>query len=114
MARVKEGEQSALERREALRGAPLEVARVLPTGEPGPSEVAEGREEVALIRQAIERLSEEQRTVFVLRHFEGLAYEEIAEALQLPLGTVKWRLHEAVRRLEATLVLSRAGGGRGR
>lgn len=99
-------------RREALRSIPLEIAHSRPAAEPNPSEVAAGREEVALVRQAIELLPGEQRTVFVLRHFEGLAYEEIAAALQLPLGTVKWRLHEAVRRLDSALAQSRARGVR--
>ncbi len=96
-------------RREEPHCALLEFARSS-AREPGPAEVAEGREEVAVLRQAIEQLPGEQRIIFVLRHFEGLAYEEIAEALQVPLGTVKWRLHEAVRRLEIALVESKGGG----
>jgi RNA polymerase sigma-70 factor (ECF subfamily) len=48
---------------------------------------------------------------FLLRHYHGLSYEEVAEALGVPLGTVKWRLHEAVRRLREALALSRRGGG---
>jgi len=101
-------------RRDELHGASLELARSVPADEPGPAAVAESREEVAVIRQAIQRLPDEQRMVFTLRHFEGLAYEEIAEVLQIPLGTVKWRLHEAVRRLETTLVESRGRGARER
>jgi RNA polymerase sigma-70 factor (ECF subfamily) len=40
-------------------------------------------------------LPEHYRIVVVLRHQQDLSYEEIAEALQLPLGTVKARIHRA-------------------
>jgi RNA polymerase sigma-70 factor (ECF subfamily) len=50
--------------------------------------------EVALHR-AIAELPEDRRIVVVLRDLEGLAYEEIAAALELPLGTVRSRLHRA-------------------
>ena len=97
-------------RREELHRAPLEAAQSLPDHAPDPSAVADDREEVGAIREAIGRLPDEQRIVFVLRHFEGLTYEEIAQALQLPLGTVKWRLHEAVRRVHVALAPSRSRG----
>jgi len=47
------------------------------------------------IQRAIDRLPEKYRTVTVLRHIEDLTYDEIAEALSLPLGTVKTRLFRA-------------------
>jgi RNA polymerase sigma-70 factor (ECF subfamily) len=49
---------------------------------------------------AIQRLPAEQRETFILRHDHGLSYEKIASAVGAPLGTVKWRIHEAMRRLE--------------
>lgn len=54
-------------------------------------------------RRAIDSLSDPLRTVFVLSHFEGLRYREIAEQLGIPEGTVKSRMAEAVRRLRITL-----------
>lgn len=48
-------------RREELHGASFGFARELPTGEPGSAEVAEGGEEVAVVRQALERPPGEQR-----------------------------------------------------
>jgi RNA polymerase sigma-70 factor (ECF subfamily) len=59
----------------------------------------------------VERLPDEQRMTFLLRHYHGLSYEEVAEALGVPLGTVKWRLHEAVQRLREALALGRREGG---
>lgn len=47
------------------------------------------------VQRAIDSLPEKYRTVAVLRHIEDLAYEEIAEILSLPLGTVKTRLFRA-------------------
>ena len=55
------------------------------------------------IEVAIGRLRPEYRSCILLRHVEGLAYEEIAEALDLPLGTVKTYIHRARHELRATL-----------
>lgn len=61
------------------------------------------------IQNAISRLSPKMRAIVVLRYVENLSYEEISEALQISLGTVKSRLsraHEALDR-ELTPVLDR-------
>ena len=55
----------------------------------------EARELGTAIEQAILKLRPEYRACIVLRHVEGRAYEEIAEALDLPLGTVKTYIHRA-------------------
>jgi RNA polymerase sigma-70 factor (ECF subfamily) len=57
----------------------------------------------ARIRRAIAALPEHYRAVFEMSHFEGLKYAEIAGRLGIPLGTVKSRMAEAVRRLRAAL-----------
>ena len=49
----------------------------------------------AALRQAIAELPDERRIVIVLRDLEGLSYEEIAQALDVELGTVRSRLHRA-------------------
>jgi RNA polymerase sigma-70 factor (ECF subfamily) len=97
--------------REISRTVPLDAANGVPASELGPSDMAEVRQEVEAVRRAIEQLPEEQKAAFILRHYQGLSYEEIAEALQVPLGTIKWRIHESMRRLEASLVSSRREGG---
>ncbi len=49
----------------------------------------------AALQRAIDELPDERRIVVVLRDLEGLTYEEIALALELPLNTVRSRLHRA-------------------
>ena len=58
------------------------------------AEVERSEVEIALHR-AIAELDEDRRIVVVLRDLEGLSYEEIAQALKLPVGTVRSRLHRA-------------------
>jgi len=60
-----------------------------------PLEELESRETGAAIEQAISRLRPEYRTCILLRHVEGRSYEEIAEVMDLPLGTVKTYIHRA-------------------
>ena len=55
----------------------------------------ERREREAVVRAAIAELDDDRRLVLVLADLEGLAYEEIAEALGVPIGTVRSRLHRA-------------------
>ncbi len=55
------------------------------------------------IRRAIGSLPEGQQLVFVMAHFEGMKYAEIAEVLNVPVGTVKSRMFTAVRSLQALL-----------
>lgn len=61
------------------------------------------RMEQARIRRAIDHLPEHYRAVFTLSHFDGLKYDQIACRLSIPVGTVKSRMAEAVRRLRAAL-----------
>lgn len=79
--------------------APLTAAENLPSEEAGPLDSADARETLRAVHAAVQGLPEDLREVFVLRHYQSLQYKEIAETLQVPIGTVKWRLHEAVRRL---------------
>ena len=68
-----------------------------------PAEYVEHRELGNQIEQAIAGLREEYRTVIVLRHVEGYAYDEIADIMDLPLGTVKTYLHRARGELRKSL-----------
>lgn len=47
------------------------------------------------VRAAMEQLSEEHRQVLVLREFEGMGYQEMADLLDVPRGTIESRLHRA-------------------
>ncbi len=74
----------------------------------GPWEV-ESADDVARIasrldlEEALARLSERLRPVVVMSVYQGLAYEEIAAALEIPIGTVKSRMFLALRRLKEDL-----------
>ncbi len=66
----------------------------------GPVEDSELRR---VISRAVEQLPRRQKRVFILRHYEGLALKEIAEALNCSLGTVKAHLFRATRRMRKLL-----------
>jgi len=55
------------------------------------------------IRRAVLRLTDEQRSVFALAEVRGMRYEDIGRVLDIPVGTVKSRMHAAVTRLRELL-----------
>lgn len=55
------------------------------------------------VRVAISHLSEEHRAVLILRHYQERTYPEIAETLGIPVGTVKSRLHHALKAVKTEL-----------
>jgi len=67
----------------------------LPHDAMGPDAELEQSEMEAALHRAIDELPDDRRIVVVLRDIEGLSYEEIAEALDIELGTVRSRLHRA-------------------
>lgn len=71
--------------------------------EPGPAERASRTEIGREIGREVSRLNPRLSAVVVLRYVQGLGYEEIAEVLDVPLGTVKSRLSRAHAALEAVL-----------
>jgi RNA polymerase sigma-70 factor (ECF subfamily) len=80
--------------------------RVLPDQDPGeeaPDAAAARREQRRKIDQALEALPEHHRRIVVLSDLEGLSYREIAETLEIPMGTVMSRLHNARKRLRDAL-----------
>jgi RNA polymerase sigma-70 factor (ECF subfamily) len=79
----------------------------IPSLEPGPAEHVEAGELRAGIAQALGQLSVAHRTALVLREIEGLSYDEIADRVGCPMGTVMSRLFHARRRLQTILELHR-------
>ena len=61
----------------------------------GPVACALSAEEAATVQQALARLGDQQRKILVLREIDGASYEELAEILELPVGTVRSRLFRA-------------------
>ncbi len=69
----------------------------------GPEEAVERTERGERVQQAVLALPEASRTVLVLREYEGLSYKEIADTLNIPIGTVMSRLNYARKRLRESL-----------
>jgi RNA polymerase sigma-70 factor, ECF subfamily len=80
-----------------------EVAYQFEDTAPSPYERAEGAEALRAVRQAIAQLPTYQRAIILMYHGEMKSYEEIAETLNLPIGTVKSRLNRARLSLRAIL-----------
>ena len=71
--------------------------------QPGPEALYSQEERTALIRKAVLSLPDACRAVLVLREYEGLSYHEIADTLDIPLGTVMSRLNYARKLLRSQL-----------
>lgn len=96
-----------LDERKRMRSRPTEslndvmeleenaVAKQLEDKGPRPHDIAVLNERNAILQKAISGLPEYQRMMIVLYHTEGQSYEQIAEALDMPIGTVKSRLNRA-------------------
>lgn len=73
------------------------------SGQQSPPEILEHDERVVRLRQALKQLRAEEQEVFLLRQNGELTYEEIAELLGVPPGTVKTRMRLALTKLRETL-----------
>lgn len=71
--------------------------------ESSPVAVTEGRQRTAAVRRALNSLPLELRQVVVMKEFEELTFREIAEALDVPLSTVKSRLYTGLKQLQMRL-----------
>jgi len=83
-----------------LNGESANLAAALEGRGPGPLEAAVEQERRERVRAAVDRLPEFLRQVLLLAYYQGLKYREIAEALDIPVGTVKSRLHAALVKLQ--------------
>ena len=96
--RAKVRKEAAIEDEEDRHAAnfsyPLELS---------PTRMAEGRESIDAVRRAVNSLPLDLRQVVLMKEFEELTFREIAEALDLPLSTVKSRLYTAMHQLQMRL-----------
>jgi RNA polymerase sigma-70 factor (ECF subfamily) len=74
-----------------------------PSLEPGPPELAEQGWRSFCVHRALEALPEHQRVLIELAYWSGLSQSEIAERLELPIGTVKTRTRAALKRMAVAL-----------
>lgn len=72
-----------------------DLSNKLPSDIPDPEENYIRKQKIKLMRQVVEKLKPHYKRLIELRYFQELSYEEIAEELQLPLGTVKAQLFRA-------------------
>jgi len=70
---------------------------------PGPESLFSQKERTALVQNAVLSLPDASRAVLVLREYEGMSYHEIADALDIPVGTVMSRLNYARKILKEKL-----------
>jgi RNA polymerase sigma-70 factor (ECF subfamily) len=75
----------------------------LPDPQAGPEQALETDQRARQVRQAIDRLSPALRMVLVLREYQELSYQEIADVLDIPTGTVMSRLNSARSQLRQEL-----------
>lgn len=79
------------------------MGRNVPDPHAGPEERAFSADESARVRAALSSLPEEYRVVLVLREVEDLSYDQIADVLKCPVGTVRSRLARGRRQLAKVL-----------
>jgi RNA polymerase sigma-70 factor (ECF subfamily) len=90
------------DRGRARTETPAEVPEQV-SSEPGPADRAEANWTAWRVHRALEGLSPNERTVVELAYWSGLSQSEIAEFLNIPLGTVKTRTRAALHRLAGLL-----------
>ena len=84
-----------------------EMQRQIISDDPLPDEIAEKEELRSIVNKAINSLPEEQKIIITLRDIQSLSYEEIANVLSCPVGTVKSRINRARQALKNILLSKR-------
>lgn len=93
-------------RRGTKNGVVHEILEQQPDTEPGPEEKALLAEMRKILDVIVQTLPPEQRATLLLRYYLQMTESEIAQTLECPLGTVKWRLYTARMKLRQVLVKS--------
>ncbi len=91
--RDKESQNTSLDDTVSVKSG--DIQRQYEDDTPGPDYMAERTEREKLLNDALDQMQEAQKSILVMYHVEALSYEEIAEALDMPIGTVKSRLNRA-------------------
>jgi RNA polymerase sigma-70 factor (ECF subfamily) len=79
------------------------LADRLPGRSPDPVDILAREEQQAALQRAIDQLPDEQKAVVILSEIQGLKYQDIGAILDIPVGTVKSRMHTAMERLKELL-----------
>jgi RNA polymerase sigma-70 factor, ECF subfamily len=102
--RKREKSRPAMSLEAALQTPDGELERQIEDPSLSPHDESERSERARSVEAAVEQLPEYQRAMIVMYHAEMMSYEEIAESLDLPIGTVKSRLNRARLSLREQLV----------
>jgi RNA polymerase sigma-70 factor (ECF subfamily) len=92
----------SLDQRAAATGDadPSALIDLLISDVPGPLAELQGEERKEWVRESVAKLPETLRQTLIMAYYQDLKYREIAEALKIPVGTVKSRLHAALAKLQ--------------
>ena len=93
-------EESSLD---GMRGEAIAALEAFVEPKPAPDKLLVEQERSELVRKALMQLTETYRTVLVMRHYEDLKFREIADVLDVPEGTVKSRMAEALTQMNRIL-----------
>lgn len=87
------------EQRDAGDGDIRNLLELMESRAPGPLDQVQGEERRLFVRAGVEQLPDFLKQVVILAYYQGLKYREIAEIMDIPVGTVKSRLHAALTKL---------------
>lgn len=88
------------ERDESSNGEVQSLLALMESQGPSPFQSVHEEERRQWVRDSVDRLPDFLRQVLVLAYYQGLKYREIADILDIPVGTVKSRLHTAMAKLQ--------------
>ena len=91
------------DKRERGKAEERDILQTLPVNTPGPERITYSRQVQERVNEALNELSAQERTAFVLRHFEGMSIDEIGEALGTGTNATKHSIFRAVQKLRRSL-----------
>jgi len=91
------------DKRERGSAEERDILQTLPVNAPGPDRIVYSGQVQERVNEALNELSAQERTAFVLRHFEGMSIDEIGEALGTGTNATKHSIFRAVQKLRRSL-----------
>ncbi len=91
------------QKRERGNAEERDILQTIPVNSPGPDRIVYSSQVQERVNEALNELSAQERTAFVLRHFEGMSIEEIGESLGTGTNATKHSIFRAVQKLRRSL-----------
>jgi RNA polymerase sigma-70 factor (ECF subfamily) len=91
------------DKRERGKAEEKDILQTLPVNTPGPDRITYSSQVKERVNEALNELSAQERTAFVLRHFEGMSIDEIGETLGTGTNATKHSIFRAVQKLRRSL-----------